>query len=289
MSDITPQAIHILDRFLSDFFRDGRPVRVPPAAPGFGSDENVVRATAETIIAEINPSRRIMAEISLLDKHVHLSHGWICNRWCFTYDFWKTLAAKAGLDPAGVPFVDSTTLFEWPKGMPMPENDTDPFVGYANKVLPWAVLPTVLHEVGHAFVQTTGKTRYEIEFACDEFAASYLLGTRKDKSAEIIAVGLAVWHCCLCSDSLRRAAWSDAKHPNPVARLLKMLRGFIFMESNFGNHLWGLCAAHVILVARYYDMPGLGGVVDASTTTWEKLLDDLRLCWEEQKAKEPSP
>lgn len=281
MSDITQQADYLLKEFLADFLINGQPPHLPPAALGSGIDQREVDRVTTTLTTKLIARPGFLAGILMEKKEVIYLHGWLCDRWCAIYLFLKSRLETPVPETPLITALEPHSEFRWPAHIPPPWAKTDVFAVQANKILPWAVLPTILHEVAHAVIDIEGKTVHEIEFACDEFAARYFIGKRQDEFTDIIMLGLGAWQCSICSHSLANQQWTSEKHPNPVARLQRILRAFVPQNTGHGQNVWLLATAHIIMLARFYSMSDLDGVIlKQEHASVDELLDQLRECWE---------
>lgn len=280
MCEISQIAEKILRESLAEFLANGAAPRLPTPAPGSGIDESAVRKVVTSLTTTIVSTAKTVASVRLAEREVRFSHGWICDRWCSTYLLLKSLLETPAPREALIPVLEPLSEFRWPEGIPVPSVTADPFVVHTNRVIPWVILPTVVHEVAHAIVDSDGKSPQAVEFECDEFAARYLLGKRTDSFAEIVMLGLGVWQCCLCSFALGSGNWNGTTHPNPVLRLQNILRRFVPPSSELGSRVWMLSLAHVIRLARFYERPALDArVLTKNHPSLDELLTDLVGCW----------
>jgi len=112
--------------------------------------------------------------------------------------------------------------FTWPEDMPSPDGAT-PEIAATNKVYPYVILATILHEIGHLVHRDRCAPHRRIELACDAYAIDFLGRSNRVEAHDILVLGLAVWMCCLCAESLRYDEFSSTSHPSPAHRMERLL------------------------------------------------------------------
>ena len=261
----------------------GRPLHLPQPAPGSGVNRlrlAEISANHELVIWEGLQSK---ASLKFECRAINFTHGWICERWCSTYFLLRSSVSPL---PAGDPLIkvmlrERERIVTWPDDAPIPSTQGNDLVQLANRVFPWVVLPTLLHEVGHVVEQNSDLKGPALELVCDAFAIRYLLGKREDEFRDIVMLGLAIWLCCLCSEYLPHDVSIGKDHPNPVDRARNFLSSFVPRDTEMGHRVWALCTSHVMRLTRVHARSFLDtDVLSKKHSDLEELLEDLRRCWD---------
>jgi hypothetical protein len=276
---LSRRARFLVERVLEKFIHGGR-LHLPQAAPGSGLANLDPRGLSLRLTARIEDVARSNAWLSTDEAKVTLTTGWCCERWCSVYLILKSVSPNLQRDYPILEVLPQSEEFAWPDSVPPPDIEGDAVAVQTNNIYPWVLIATVLHEVGHAVNAELKATALEMELACDEFAARYLVGTGDFETRDVRMLGLTLWVCSICSESLGSSFSSSATHPNPVERMHRFLRAFVPADSEFGQTLWLLCAAHVIRLARIHERPNLDAeVLTNSQANLDQLLQELKLCW----------
>lgn len=270
-------AMYLIENVLADAII-GERAMLPQVAPGFDPPAQFFDVIIPKLRARIFNSSRSSASISK-DWVITLTTSWFCKRWCSSYLLLKSITHPQPGDPflKALEFKES---FEWPTVAPSPALTDDETVDRTNKVYPCIFAGTLLHEIGHAIYAESGLEGPRLEYACDHFAISYLLGNRSDADRGFVMLGLAVWLCCLCSESLDAGSYHSVTHPNPVARVESFLKEFVPADDEFGGMAWMICVSHVIRLARIHNRGALDEeVLPSRHADLAALLSDLKCCW----------
>lgn len=262
MPGILETAKYLALTTLHPMFAEGR-VHFPDPAPGANIPETF-HATVSSLRAAIPPDLTSAAEIKT--DQVILPAGFFCERWCSGYQLLKflrsieTALTRFDLDPP-----NGEKEFIWPSGVPEPWAHGDPLVDEMNKVYPFLVAATFLHEVAHALFRGQGSKK-EIELKCDRFAMDYLLGELSPKEGAFRFVAMTLWMCSLCSESLGESIVPQVTHPHPVDRLLPFVTDFLHphhMEfTRLMEALEMFCVAHIYNLARQRRNDPFESVID---------------------------
>lgn len=257
----------------------------PPAAPMSSLPENF-RAVVALLHAALLPDEIPIAEIR--DRNIRLSAGFLCERWCSSYNLAKVYhGIKGAMDEFDVPLHPAGVPFFWPDNIPGPDTAGDAMVANVNKVFLPMVSATMLHEVGHAIHRGSG-TAQQIELRCDEFAMDYLLGKGNAAANEFCTLAVAIWLCCICSESLGGGAVWNQTHPHPADRVEAFLHGYVYPyhagQTRVMEAIEMLCVGHIWNLARLrrkepfeYAMEDFRAEKSGNPSV---LLKCLRQCWE---------
>jgi hypothetical protein len=278
MPDLNQCAEFILHELLPEVLAEGQPPRLPPAAPGRRTLPRITDDLGHLnvrILAGPRPSASIVLETGT----INFTYGWFCERWCSTYLLLRAMAVVPAIDEPLITVRPAGDIYHWPDNIPVPWAKGDALVAYANKVLKWVVLPTLLHEVGHAVERESGKSGEALEMACDAIAIWHLLGRRQDEYRDIITLGVVIWLCCLCSEARAARRAPEDQHPCPVDRVRAYLREFVPPNAEFGSRVWLLGVSHVLRLTAGRNRAGLDEVLTHTHGSLDELLADLRKCW----------
>jgi hypothetical protein len=274
MSEISVYATYLIENILTPVIYENR-VRLPYS---FKTETKLIQEIVPKIRTQIKDSGKSCAMISKKDWVINLTTAWLCQRWCSAYG----LLLSVNEPKAAQQFFEvqiRADNFVWPKNVPDPTSTDDTTVDNANKLFPYLFATTILHEIGHA-VHCGNLNYFELELACDHFAICYLLDDRPEANRNVVMLGLAVWFCCLCSESLDSCAFTSATHPNPVTRMERFLKEFVPNEGDVGNAIWMMCVGHVMRLARFHNRSSLDeDVLGYAHHNLEALLGDLKSCW----------
>lgn len=114
--------------------------------------------------------------------------------------------------------------------------------------------------------------------ACDALAMDYYIQSYRSESLKPVALGLAIWACCLCSESLFFTEHESRSHPSPARR----------MEQLFARHLSRLnglaamrllCVAHLINLAKIRREDVFHEIHDREYSSYLARVHALRKCW----------
>jgi len=277
MVELEKAAVFLQEKCLHDFIVHDQSVRVPPPAPHSDVAALKVVEAARGFRVKIWGGAKPSATVNLGTGTIDFTIGWICERWCSTYLLLKSMVIVPAREEPLITILPREFEFAWPDLIPPPWTKGDALVRRANEVFSWVALPTILHEVGHIVEANSFRLRRELELRCDEIAALHLLGKRKDAYADISMLGLAIWHCCLCSEDRVRKETADSEYPSPVERLGGYLNGFVSTEAELGSRIWLLGVSHVmrLTVERAKDTLGARDKLDAVLSSFHGSLDDM--------------
>lgn len=174
---------------------------------------------------EMPPTHDAIAKISVTQRRIQLPYGCLAARWCSTYRTCGLLNGAVGFDAfrQAAPVGDT---FTWPSDVPAPDQATEE-VANVNKIFPYVLFATVLHEIGHIVHRERRVFGVRLELACDAFAMDYYIQSYRSENLKTVALGLAIWVCCLCSESLFFTEHKSRSYPSPARR----------MEQLFARHL----------------------------------------------------
>jgi len=274
------RARYLIDHVLKDVIAGGR-MRLPKAAPGSGLDSIEFRDVLNRISGRIEDLPKSDASICTTHGRISLTTAWFCERWCSAYQLLKSV------DPASIKHgqvlesIQTGEPFSWPESIPGPSTKNCSLVEQTNRIYPAVVVAAVLHEIGHAVNADRQCSRPDIELICDDFACAYLLGSRADQLRDVFTLGLAVWFCCLSSESLRDGSHLSVSHPSPVKRTQNFLKKYVQRDSETGSCAWLMCVGHVMRLARIHNRPALDeeDLTKKDYQTLDAILEDLKSCW----------
>lgn len=253
-------------------------VRLPKRAPDSEVAPEPLDPILEKLTARIEQSPSAVASISR-SSDIRLTSAWLCKRWCSSYLLLRSVTpTNEGGGILDAP--PSREWANWPSSIPSPATQGDKIVDKVNKVYPILFASTILHEIGHSVYAGRQLRGPELEFACDRFAASYLLGRGRDNSKSFAIWGVAIWQCCLCTEQLGSEQFISSTHPNPVVRLQSLLRDHVALADELGGAVWLMCVGHVLRLAKSCNRPSIDEeVLPSSYSTLPDLLSDLASCW----------
>jgi hypothetical protein len=277
MSSVSQRTKYLVDHVMTSFIHDGC-FHLPKAAPDFSQADERSKAKAifPTLRIQIEESVRPNASISIPKGKITLTTAWCCQRWSSAYSL---LTPDGNPQHPDLPLDEET--FAWPAEFPDPENDAEP-VKQINRIYPWIVTATVLHEVGHSLYSGVSECRASIELDCDRFAHRFLVGSREFDTKDLRMLGLACWVCCLCSESLGPGCYPTDHHchAHPVDRVKLFLNEFVPQTTSLGNRIWLICIGHLTRLASFHRRPAFEeGELERDYPNWEEALNVLRLVW----------
>ena len=281
MPHILATAPFLAHRILHPLFTQ-QPIRFPSASPNIELPEQfveIVRGLRTIVTRDAVPAAYV------LGNGIVVSWGFLCERWCTTYRLGRVYGQR---DLVGFDLVvpNPADEFEWPADIPAPWAQ-DELVGNTNKAYLPVVCATLLHEIAHPVFRGSG-TRQAIELRCDHFSMNYLLGRQPLEAIEFRLVGVCIWLCALCSETLGQDGLRDPHHPHPVRRVEQFLVRFVEPSLDRAHPLkaatvW-FCALHIWNLARLRRPEPFDYAMDDFHETNSAdpmvLLDVLRQCWE---------
>jgi hypothetical protein len=260
-----------------------QPIQFPNASPNIELPEQffeIVRALRTIVTRDAVPDAHVVGNCIIV------SWGFLCERWCTAYRLGRVYGRRnlVGFDLV-VP--NPADEFEWPADIPPPWTGGDGSVDNTNKAYLPVICATLLHEIAHPLFRGSG-SRQAIELRCDNFSMNYLLGHQPLPAIELRLVGVCIWLCALCSETLGQHGLRDLHHPHPVRRVEQFLEHFVEPSLDRAHPLktatvW-FCALHIWNLARLRRPEPFEYAMDdfreANTADPMILLDLLRQCWE---------
>ncbi len=215
-------------------------------------------------------------------QEIVLTEGFLCERWCASYFLLHSaLTMKFKPDAPLMHLLEHGQVFNWHLDSPLPTQIDQVHVGVVNRIFPWVISCSVLHEMGHAIEEQRTIAGPERELACDRFAARYLLGRKWGEAVDYRRLAVAISLCCICSEVLTKEDFVQRRHPNPVDRLLGFLRAHARHPAKtwLDQHLYMVCTVHVMKLVREYRRNKLDAAMAKDRSTLREILHDLRDCW----------
>jgi hypothetical protein len=274
-------ATFLQDELLSTVIRDSRYYLPDPACSIVRSP--IVQAARQiSLRVEIEHTAKNVAGTRVRDGIIKLSDGYFCERWCATYFLLKSaLTQKMVPEAPLLTLLPKGAAFSWPVDTPQPAEIAMEFVEPTNKIYPSVVTATLLHEIGHNLVEKVTVPGPVREAMCDRFAERYLLGKRRGDGTDFRRLGVAIWLCCICSESLSESGYYSSTHPHPVDRVLTFLKAHASHppKSELDSIVHLICAAHIMKLARVSRPSHTDTVLENKHRNLRHLLRDLKDCW----------
>jgi hypothetical protein len=286
MSQILKVAEYLVKAVLHPMF-DGERVQFPTTGRKARLPEKF-RSTLAVLHASIPNELVPIARIE--GEKIILPAGFLCERWCSSFRLASVYHnLKGAFDEFESELPDSDTEFIWARGVPEPTTENHPVVASVNKMFVPVVAATLLHEVGHSLYRRESENQKETELKCDRFAMEYLLGGESPAGQEFRFVGVAIWLCCVCSESLSQRKLALVSHPHPVDRVMPFITDFLHPHyvifPGLMGALEGLCMVHIYNLARLRRPEAFEYAMDAfrKTDSGDPLvmLECLKPCWTE--------
>jgi len=207
MSVILHHGRFLVREALSPWIKEGRfyPLPIPK---GFELEDGQEIVFPAELRCQITDQVEPHALFRPNESRIILSAGWLCQRWCSAFLLLNRCEPDTQLD-RDLEVIDLEGNFIWPEYIPMPDSGGE-LVRKTNSVFAWLFQATITHELGHVILPPKAD-RLDTEYACDAFAAQWLLQTAADGkvSDKVVMLALTSWMCCICSEGLRGSSWTS--------------------------------------------------------------------------------